>query len=73
MRKISTLLLALALLGASAWLGTAYATEKASGTHVLMPRNRIVDDDLMAAGNDVRVESRVNGDVAAAGSDVAVK
>jgi len=66
------MLLMLALWSASAWPGPARAVEHASGRNVLVPSSRIVNDDLMVAGNSVLVASRVNGEVAAAGNNVTV-
>jgi hypothetical protein len=61
---------ALAIVGCSAWLSTASATELLGGRDATLPQGRTVADDLAAAGSNVLVQGRVDGDVMAAGANV---
>jgi hypothetical protein len=62
----------LLLVGAVALWNPASATERLTGDSVLVPADRVVDDDILAAGREVQIQGRVNGDVVAAGRGVAI-
>ena len=51
----------------------SFALERRHGEFVTVPSNETLDDTLVAAGNNVRVEGVVNGDVLAFGRTVEVR
>jgi len=51
----------------------SFAMERRHGEFVTVPSNETVDDTLVAAGNNVRIEGVVNGDVLAFGRTVEVR
>ncbi len=62
---LALLILSLCVLGLP-----AVATERLTGDEIIVPQNRTIDDDLVAAGGGtIRIEGRVVGDVMAAGSE----
>lgn len=52
--------------------GAVRAMERVTGPAAVIPRDRVVQDDVLIGGNNVQVEGLVNGDVMAAGTNVLV-
>jgi cytoskeletal protein CcmA (bactofilin family) len=50
----------------------SWATDFRSGGTVSVPSDEVIDDDLIAFGNDVVIEGRVTGDVVTAGNTVRI-
>lgn len=49
-----------------------YATEQGASKQVTVGQNQIVEDDLILAGSQVKVEGEATEDVVAAGSEVTI-
>jgi cytoskeletal protein CcmA (bactofilin family) len=67
---MKTALAALCLL--ALFVAPACATEFRTGNAITIGADEVIDDDLMAAGNSVVIQGKVNGDVLAAGQTVRV-
>ena len=72
MRQI-VLSLALMLASASLWAPNAAAITFRGGDTVEIPEGTVIADDLYVAGNDIRINGRVEGELVVMGRSVSVK
>lgn len=63
------ILIALAVTCAGLWFNKTYASERITGNNVVV-KDRVVEEDLLVAGSNVRIQAEIKGDLAVAGSEV---
>ncbi len=70
-RIYPVILIALAVTCAGLWFNKTYASEQITGNNIVV-KDRVVEEDLLAAGSNVQIQAEIKGDLAVAGSEVSI-